>query len=208
MNVNRIFYINLDDHTDRRNDMEVEFTKMGIISCELSNPDNHLTYERFSAIKHDTIGVGRGKSHIEVLKIAKERNYSTIIILEDDFVFTVTRDEFYKQLDCLKGIYIDACLLSGNMISYNNSTLTSNIYRLTNATNTSGYLINCRYNDTLISCSRIAMGNLERTNNHSRYNIDAAWNKLQATDPWYALKTMIGRHRQNHNDNTNACYAE
>ena len=203
MKIDRIFYINLDDHNDRRKDMENEFAKMDIISHNLPNPDNKLTYERFSAIKHDTIGVGRGNSHIKVLKIAKERNYSTIIIFEDDFVFTVSKEDFYHQLGSLDGIYMDACILSGNVISYNNSTLTRNIYRLIQSRITSGYLINCRYNDTLISCFQTAMENLERTNNHLHYAIDVAWNILQATDPWYALKIMIGRQREIHSDYTN-----
>jgi len=203
MKINRIFYINLDDHIDRRKDMEYEFAKMDIISHELPNPDNKLTYERFSAIKHERVGVGRGKSHIGVLKLANERNYSTIVVFEDDFTFTVPKDEFYKLLGSMEGIYIDACLLSGNIMSYNNSTLTRNIYRLFKATITSGYLVNCRYNDTLISCFQTAVENLERTNNLSHYAIDVAWNRLQATDPWYALKTMIGRQREIHSEHKN-----
>jgi GR25 family glycosyltransferase involved in LPS biosynthesis len=176
---------------------------MDIISHNLPNPENKLTYERFSAIKHDTIGVGRGKSHTEVLKIAKERNYSTIIIFEDDFVFTVSKEDFYHQLGSLDGIYIDVCILAGHVMGYHNSTLTRNIYRLIQSRITSGYLINCRYNDTLLCCFQTAVENLERTNNHLSYAIDVAWNRLQATDPWYALKTMIGRQRQINSDCVN-----
>jgi GR25 family glycosyltransferase involved in LPS biosynthesis len=197
MKINRIFYINLDEHTDRRREMEGEFARMDIISHNLPNPGNNLTYERFSAIKHESISVARGKSHIEVLKIAKERNYSNVIIFEDDYVFTVSKEEFGKQLGYLEGIYMDACLLSGNLINYNNSTLTRNLYRLFNGKITSGYLINCRYYDTLICCFLTAVENLERINDPSHYAIDIAWNRLQITDPWYALKTMIGQKRVN-----------
>jgi GR25 family glycosyltransferase involved in LPS biosynthesis len=197
MLINRIFYINLDEHEDRRKEMENEFAKMDIISHNQLNPDNKTTYERFSAIKHENIGVGRGKSHIEILKIAKEREYSTIIIFEDDMIFTITKDELKRQLGSLKGMYIDVCLLSGNLINYNSSTLTHNIYRVVKSQMTSGYLINCRYNNTLISCFQTAVENLERTNNNFHYAIDVAWNKLQVSDPWYALKTMIGQQRIN-----------
>ena len=85
MKIDRIFYINLDKHVDRRNEMEQEFEKMDIIHHNQPNPDNKITYERFSAIKHEIRDVGRGQSHIGILKLAKERNYSTIIIFEDDF---------------------------------------------------------------------------------------------------------------------------
>jgi GR25 family glycosyltransferase involved in LPS biosynthesis len=195
MKIDRIFYINLDEHVDRRNEMEYEFEKMDIISHEQPNPDKKLTYERFSAIQHDSVDIGRGKSHIGVLKIAKERGYSNIIIFEDDFIFTVSKEEFYKQLSYLDGVYLDACLLSGNLMNYNNSAVTYDLYRVVNARTTSGYLVNCRYNDTLIKCFQTVVEKSERINNHLLYTIDIAWVRLQATDPWYALKTMIGKKR-------------
>lgn len=195
MKVDRIFYINLDRHIDRRNAMEDEFSKMDIISIEQPNPDNKLTYERFSALECDSVDIGRGLSHISVLRIAKEREYSNIIIFEDDFVFTVSKEELYKQLSYLDGVYMDACILSGNLMNYNNSALTPDLYRLVNARTTSGYLVNCRYIDTLLNCFQTAVDNFERTNNHLLYVIDVAWLRLQATDPWYALKTTIGTQR-------------
>ena len=195
MKIDRIFFINLDKHVDRRNEMEQEFEKMDIIHHNQPNTDNKITYERFSAIKHEIRDVGRGQSHIGILKLAKERNYSTIIIFEDDFSFTVTKEEFYKQLGYLDGVYMDACILSDGYMGHNVTNMTPNLYRLFNAKTTSGYLINCRYNDTLINCFQTAVENLERTNNHLLYTIDVAWNQLQATDPWYTLKTMIGQKR-------------
>jgi GR25 family glycosyltransferase involved in LPS biosynthesis len=194
MKIDRIFYINLDEHTDRRNGMDNEFTKMGIISHNLPNPDNKLTYERFSAIKNENVDIGRGKSHIGVLKLAKERNYSTVIIFEDDYVFTIPKEELSKQLGYLEGVYMDACILSGNLINCNNCSTSHNIQRVVKCQTTSGYLINCRYNDTLINCFQSAVKNLERTNNPLFYAIDVVWNRLQVTDPWYALKTKIGHH--------------
>lgn len=204
MKIDRIFYINLDHREDRRREIENELRKMDIISHDEHNPDNKLIFERFSAIKHDTIGgVGCGKSHIGVLNLAKERNYSTIIILEDDFMFTVTKEEFHKQLCYLDGVYMDVCLLSGNLMNYNHSGLTPNLYRLFKAQTTSGYFIQCRYNDTLIDCFQSAIENFERTNHHWLYAIDVAWHKLQVIDPWYALKTKIGKQRPSHSDCSN-----
>jgi len=76
--IDRIFYINLYHRTDRKQEIETEFENQGITN-----------YERFPAIHHPTIGgVGCGRSHIEVLRIAKERGYKCVMILEDDFMFT------------------------------------------------------------------------------------------------------------------------
>lgn len=204
MQIDRVFYINLDHRTDRRKEIEEELEKMDIIAHDKPNPDNKITYERFSAIKHDTIGgVGCGKSHIGVLKLAKERGYSTIIILEDDFMFTVSKDVFYKELKNLQGVYMDVCLLSGNIMNYTTSNYNPNLYRLFKAQTTSGYLIQCRYNDVLIDCFEKAVFDFERTNQHWLYAIDVAWNKLQSVDPWYVLKNKVGKQRPSHSDCSN-----
>jgi len=195
MKIDRIFYINLDDRKDRRKEMEDEFVKMDIISCDQPNPDNKMTYERFSAITHEIRDVGRGLSHIGILKLANERNYSTIIIFEDNLKFTVSKDELYKQLNYLNGVYMDACILSGGYMGHNITNMTPNLYRLFNAQSTSGYLINCRYNEVLIDCFQTATDQLERTKCNHIYSIETAWHSLQATDPWYTLKTMIGQKR-------------
>jgi len=50
MKIDRIFYINLDDRKDRRKEMEDEFDAMDIIPHNQPNPENKMTYERFSAI--------------------------------------------------------------------------------------------------------------------------------------------------------------
>ena len=204
MKIDRIFYINLDDRKDRRKEMEDEFVKMDIIPHNQPNPENKMTYERFSAIKHEISDIGRGLSHIGILKLANERNYSTIIIFEDDFSFTVSKEELNKQFGYLNGVYMDACLLSGDYTRYNRTNMTPNLYRLFNAQTTSGYLVNCRYNEVLIDCFQTATDQLERTNHHHLYAIDVAWHRLQATDPWYTLKTMIGKQRPSHSDCSNA----
>jgi len=204
MKIDRIFYINLDSRTDRRQEIESELKKMDIISHDIPNPDNKLEFERFSAIKHDTIGgVGCGKSHIGVLKLAKARGYSTIIILEDDFIFTVSKEEFYKGLENIHGVYMDVCLLSGNIINCKTSEFNPNLNRLFQAQTTSGYLIHCRYNDTLIKCFEEAVTDFERTNHHWLYAIDVAWIKLQRVDPWYVLKNKFGKQRPSHSDCSN-----
>ena len=100
--IDRIFFINLDHRTDRRVEIENELDIKG------------LEYERFPAIRHETIGgVGCGRSHIGVLRLAKERGYKRILVLEDDFMFTTDSLDIIKKLD---DITFDVCLLSCNLL--------------------------------------------------------------------------------------------
>ena len=102
MNIDRIFYINLDHRADRRAEIENELDAKG------------LSYERFPAVRHETIGgVGCGRSHVGVLRLAKERGYKRILVLEDDFIFTTESLDIINKLD---DVTFDVCLLSCNLL--------------------------------------------------------------------------------------------
>lgn len=205
MKIDRIFYINFDHHIDKRKKIEEELEKMDIIPYNNINNINNtnLVYERFSAIEDDTVNRGNLKSHAAIVKLAKERGYSNIIILEDDFMFSVSKKEFYKELENLQGIYMDVCLLSSNIISYNISNCNNNVFRVFRSQNTTGYLIHCSYIDVLIKRYESAIIYNEHVNNSKLFDIDIVWNILQSTDPWYVLKNMIGQQRPKYNSSEN-----
>jgi len=97
----RIFVINLKERIDRYERFTNEFTREGITN-----------WERFDAIRYDPkihgyesefnnflkdhdksehylkSAFGCMLSHYTIIKIAKERGYNNVIILEDDFIFT------------------------------------------------------------------------------------------------------------------------
>ena len=55
--------------------------------------------ERFEAVKASPGGIGCGYSHLAVLKIAKERGYKNVLILEDDFTFLITKEQLELELN-------------------------------------------------------------------------------------------------------------
>ena len=85
-NIDKIIFINLEKRQDRLLEIKNELDTF------------NLQYERFNAIENECGIVGCGYSHLAVLKIAKERNYKNILILEDDFYFVVSKDEFERNL--------------------------------------------------------------------------------------------------------------
>ena len=62
--------------------------------------------------------IGCTQSHLEIIKMAKQNNYKNILILEDDFTFTVSKDIFEEQIDLLfkSNVNFDICMLSYNLI--------------------------------------------------------------------------------------------
>jgi DNA mismatch repair protein MutS len=66
-NIDKIFYINLEKRTDRREEIEKELTDYGLID-KAERYEAHYT-------PHSGI-IGCGYSHLNVLKLAKENNYN------------------------------------------------------------------------------------------------------------------------------------
>jgi len=70
------FVINLDDRTDRLAEIRTEFRNWPV------------PVERISAIRQSPGWKGCSASHLKCIRIAKERNYPWVLILEDDCILT------------------------------------------------------------------------------------------------------------------------
>jgi glycosyl transferase family 25 len=191
--IDKIIYINLQKRTDRKNTIEKEL-------------DNFkLKYQRFEAIETPGFGIlGCGLSHLSVLKFAKEKNYKNILILEDDFTFIVSKEEFENQIKSFFSLQIgfDVCMLSYNLF---HSIETDNKFvgKILEAQTASGYIVNNHYFDKLIYLYEDAMPKLKETKCHWIYANDQIWKQLQKKDAWYYFKVRLGKQINGFSDNAN-----
>jgi len=188
--IDKIIYINLDKRIDRREHMEQQLKNFG------------LTAERYSAIKREEGFIGCGLSHLNVLKIAIEREYKNILILEDDFLFLVSPEKFFENLKELENKEFDVCMLSYNSNNYEN--IDNSIFIKFNFTQTaSGYIVNSHYYDNIISLYEWAIPLLEQTKMHWEYANDIVWKDLQKNDNWIGFKERQGKQMASYSDNSN-----
>jgi glycosyl transferase family 25 len=187
--IDGIFYINLDRRTDRREEIEGELGKLG------------LPYERFAGIPHREGIVGCGRSHLAVLKLAKERGYRNVLIFVDDFMLLVPPEECLANLSELFETKqeFDVCFLAYNI--QRAEPYSALLQRVTEGQTASAYLVNAHYYDKLIALYEWAMPLLESTGQHWIYANDQVWKRLQATDRWYAFTTRLGKQRDGFSDN-------
>jgi len=184
----KAFYINLDYRTDRKEQIERELNAKDI------------PFERYSAIYHKIGSIGCSKSHLNAIKLARDRNYNNIIIFEDDFKFIVNKDEFYQEIEKLNSITFDVCLLSyntTNLYKYNNF-----LYKIKDAQTTSGYIVNSNYYNTLINYWEESVNAFEKIGKigEGKYTCDQSWKKLQEKHNWYCFKKRIGKQRESYSD--------
>lgn len=192
-NLDAIVYINLDKRTDRRSEIEFELNKM------------NLKAERFSAIEHPPPNgiVGCGKSHLAVIKLAKERGYKNILILEDDFVFITEKLEFEESLTKLfeSSIEFDVCFISYNLLEEQESDIPF-LKRAKFSNTASGYIVNSHYYDKIIDLYEWSVPLLESTSQHWIYANDQVWRDLQEKDKWYCLVPRLGIQSDGFSDNS------
>lgn len=194
-NIDKIVYINLDVREDRRIEIE-EVLK----TYELTN------IERFPAIyRASPMGIaGCGYSHLAVLKLAKERKYKNVLILEDDFIFTIPKEELELKLQRLfeTNTQFDVFMLSYNLISSEKLADSNEYIRILSAETASAYIISEHYYDVLISLYETHIPLLEQTGYHWIYANDQIWKGLQSNDRWLGFTSAIGKQRPSFSDNS------
>lgn len=201
--IHHVFYINLEKRTDRREQIEKEILDYGL---------NSIT-ERYDAIHTPHSGiVGCGYSHLNVLKIAREREYENVLILEDDFQFTVSKETMENMFSTLyeKYPHFDVCMISYVLQQSVEIPNCDFLKRVLNGQTASGYIVNKHYYNTLIELYDWAIPLLEKTGEHWKYANDQVWKLLQRKNNWVCFTKKMGIQRDGYSDNKmcNVSYKE
>jgi GR25 family glycosyltransferase involved in LPS biosynthesis len=91
----KIYCINLDRRVDRWEECQDQFKKHNL-SVERFSAIDGLTIENKTKLANGELGIL--KTHIELIKDAKEKGYKNILILEDDVEFTENLNEKFSSV--------------------------------------------------------------------------------------------------------------
>lgn len=180
------FYINLDSRLDRRILIEPEFQSM------------NLSVERFPAIQRSPGTLGCTQSHLEVLKLARQRGYPSVIIFEDDFEFIISKETFDDIMKKLPDEY-DVVMLSYNL--QKQEPYNETFGRALEVQTASGYIVHSRFYDRLINTLQEGLALFEqRPHEHWFYINDQYWKRLQPHSVWLYSLVRIGKQRAGYSD--------
>jgi len=180
------FYLNLEHRTDRREQIEAELLKMDI------------PFERFNAVKTNPGYIGCSLSHLQILRLARERGLPNVLIVEDDFEFLVSKEEFNTIMTEAMSQSYDVIMIGYNIAKA--EPYSDTLQRVLYAGTTSGYVVHSKMYDTLINLLEESSICLKETKQPWNYAIDVAWRKLQPLSKWYATVKRIGRQRASYSD--------
>jgi glycosyl transferase family 25 len=177
--ISHIFYINLKSRPDRNQFCLQQLSSIGAPSEKI---------ERFEAIENKSGEIGCTLSHIQCLKLAIERNYENIMIVEDDIFFTQPtwfKENFSKIFD----YSFDVFMLGVHLFDF--EIIDKQMIRVLGGGTTTGYLVNKHYYQKLLDNYKKGLENLIKTGNKPIYCIDAfALRTLHPVDNWITFSKL------------------
>lgn len=191
LDIKNTFYINLEYREDRKKHAEEQLEKIGI-----------KNYQRFNAIEMDFGAIGCSMSHLKCLQIARENNWSHLLICEDDILF-LDPELLVRQLNTFLENHQDdwdVVLLAGNntspYIEVDNCCL-----QVGRCQTTTGYIVKSHYYETLISNISESIEKLTADPyNRTSYAIDRYWFTLQQRDRWFLIVPLSVIQKNDYSD--------
>jgi len=181
--VDKVIYINLEYRTDRKEQVEKELQK-------------YFPFEkiqRFNAIKHQHGGVGCVQSHIAVLEMAIQNNWSNCLIVEDDAIWS-NFDKGYPILEQLIQKSYDVITLGITHASYTPEL------KLLSGQTTTAYIVQQHYYSALLDNFKEGCNLLIQTGNWPIYALDQYWKRLQQKDNWHCVIPSLMVQRPSYSD--------
>lgn len=171
----KIFYINLEHRTDRKQLCEDFFNK------------NNIKAERFEAEKNSNPTVGCAFSHYKLFLKAKELNLKNVLILEDDFYFPnfdiAYIQDAYSQLPADWDIFYLGYNPTEKLQPFSN-----NLFKVNGAWCLHAYCVNSRFYDVFLNNFRINVP------------VDVVVKELQKKYKMYGLRENYCLQRNNYSD--------
>lgn len=193
--IEAVFYINLARRPDRRTQIEEMLAQYGIPA------------ERFEAIDASPSPgiIGCTQSHRDILALSAKRGYHTVLILEDDFIFTVPPAQLHAYLNAVfkSKITFDVFMLSYHIEPGASHPISGFplVRRVGAATLASGYIVKREYIPKLVELYDWALPKLRETGQHWIYANDQCWKQLQMQDNWICSAEKMGMQRDGYSDN-------
>jgi hypothetical protein len=164
--ISHVIYINLDARKDRDESLQKQlevFDKNKITRMSaINNPENPI--------------VGCATSHLNAIKMARDKKYPNVLILEDDAVWENVKKGYSSFKNLIQKQY-DVIMLGGTYKIYNKNT-----YKLNSAQSAASYLINSSYYDKIINGIQTALDDP-----NSDKNVDVMYTNMQKQANWYIV---------------------
>jgi GR25 family glycosyltransferase involved in LPS biosynthesis len=186
--IEHVYYINLDHRTDRREQIEAELNKF------------NLPFTRISAIKEKNGHLGCSKSHLLAVNEAIKSGYTSVLICEDDMMWTVLKGKLDSLLTQFKENFPiwDVLMLAINKIE-TIPTESEGIEKVIEATTCASFLLHRSWMPIWKRLLERSIRGLE-TDLNPRNCCDQIWRTIQEDSNFYCFTNQIAKQRPSYSD--------
>lgn len=175
--IKNVLYINLDERTDRREQAEGEFRRLG------------LNAQRVQAVKMKPGALGCTLSHIKCVEMAKEKDWDHVMICEDDILFSKDVEKIKEQFNKCLSRHKDWDVIALGVTIVKGKYLDDSTARIQEAWCTTCYIVRKEYYDVLLQNFNISAKRLRKNTPNS--GIDQIWQSLQKRDHWLTILPIV-----------------
>lgn len=192
-----IIAINLAHRSDRKINLERELDRLSVAKQQRVFLD--ATFDELNGTK------GCVQSHIRALEYAIEKKWASVLILEDDCIFSGDRNEIDAYIDRFIehfGSNWDVLFLGTNIREFE-KTHSSDFLRVFFSRRAHAYIVNGPYMQKLRSHYLETLTEIENdlffTSSMAKA-LDRRWGLLQKVDRWYGAVKMFAHQMQSYSD--------
>jgi len=190
-NINQLYIINLVERKDRYTQLLVELCRIGfplnLITHVKGYKNNETNDKRLNSY------IGATGSHIEALEDAVKNNYENIMILEDDFIFSLNYNKIKNDIKTFfdRKYDFDVLFVSASKQHQINEFDDLLMISKQECTTTSGYIVG---NKSLQKILNVMKEGLNELKNNRNYNgvCDRYWTKLNVDNKFFIFKNKFG----------------
>lgn len=179
--IDKVIFINLAKRKDRRVRIFRHLKKLGFGKDKII---------RLEAVEHNPGFIGCSLSHIAALEMAQQNKWKRVLILEDDFSFNETEDN-YKNLnryfDALRQTRWDVAMLAANYQQVTSLKSVDYIIKVDKAWCACAYMVDSSYYNKLIHNYRAGVLSLLQGGSQQQYALDVNWHLCMAEDVWLGI---------------------
>ena len=188
--IDKIYYINLDHRTDRREHIENMLDEVGLMN--ISN--------RIPATFNENGVVGCVSSHINTLELFIESGLDSCLIIEDDLTIT-NKEKFVDNINSIftNNVDFDVIQISGNHMMILDCEYNF-LKRVHDSQTTSGYIISKEFAPILLSNFKESLSLILQYGKRHEYCLDIYWKHLQPISKWYCFRNSLGIQMESYSD--------
>lgn len=185
-----VFFINLAHRQDRREDVSLEFKKLGL--------DN---VTRVDAIRNTNGALGCALSHIKTLNLLRGQDFSLAMICEDDVEFLSDINRLQKVLEEFQSIPALGVLCLAYRVRGPKLALTKELAISNNIQMAACYVVKPFAVDFLFASFTSSADKLSMGAPISVASIDQEWKTIQTNDVFFAVPaTKFARQKESFSD--------